>query len=182
MGFLKRLLSSIAPSADEGTTQIPHHFFLVVGGLRIPAEFFETRNRGDDFFSNGYVMTGPRGGQYGLFDDGVLVPWEKAGLILSNVAGVTHYGDALQRLEFLPSKEVTLEPQPDNRYDPNAVAVWDLGKKRQLGYLSRDLAATKSFAGHRAYVFRQYRDRRTEAVQGLKLVIGPALTLDIPDD
>jgi len=184
LGFLKRLLGGPGPAAptSDGTVSIPHHFFLVLGDLRIAAEFHETRERGDPFYSQGYVMTGPRGGQYGLFSDAVLVPWEKAGLVLSNVAGVTHYPKALQRLEFVPSAEVALVPEPANRYDRNAIAVWDALRTMQLGYLPSEVAAELHFDGHRGYVLREYREVRSNRRQGLKLVIGPALALEIPDD
>jgi hypothetical protein len=52
----------------------------------------------------------------------------------------------------------------------------------QLGYLPSEVAAELHFDGHRGYVFREYREVRSTRRQGLKLVIGPALVLDIPDD
>ena len=184
MGFLKRLLGGVGPAAptSDETVSIPHHFFLLLGDLRIAAEFYETRERGEPFVSQGYVMTGPRGGQYGLFSDAVLIPWEKAGLVLSNVAGVTHHPKALQRMEFVPPTEVALVPEPNNEYDRNAIAVWDAHRTIQLGYLPREVAAELRFDGLRGYVFREYREVRSNRRQGLKLVIGPALALEIPDD
>jgi len=184
MGFLKRFLGGPAPAAQaaDETVPIPHHFSLVLGELRIAAEFHETREPGDPMYSQGYVMTGPRGGQYGLFSDAVLVPWERAGLVLANVAGVTHYSRALQALEFVPGREVTLVPEPDNKHDRNAVAVWDDRRTMQLGYVPREVAAGLRFNGHRGYVFREYREIRSNRRQGLKLVLGPGLALDIPDD
>jgi len=46
LGFLKRLLGGPGPAAptSDGTVSIPHHFFLVLGDLRIAAEFHETRS------------------------------------------------------------------------------------------------------------------------------------------
>jgi hypothetical protein len=187
MGILKRLLGGSTPAAQgvpaaDGTVSIPHHFLLLIGDLKIAAEFSETRDRGDPFYSQGYVMTGPHGGQYGVFDDAILVSWARVGLMLSNVAGVTHYSNALQALDFIPSREVALRPEPTNRYDPNAVAVWDARGTMQLGYLPKEVAAVFRFDGHRGYVFCEYRESGTNKRIGVKLVIGPGLALDIPDD
>lgn len=185
MSFLKKLFggSDAARAAAEDSASIPHHFSLVVGGLRIPAEFLEVPpSRDYDTKSIGYVMNGPRGGQYGLFDDAALTEWTKAGLLLTNVAGVSFRPDALQRLEFLPSCEIALVPEPKNKHDPNAIGVWDANRRYHVGYLPRGIAPHGTLSEHTGYVFRQYRDKRTNAVLGLKLVLGPNLTLDIPDD
>src|SRR3954469_10286853 len=102
MSFLKSLFggSDHVKAAAENSASIPDHFFVVVGGLRIAAEFLEGPPSGDyETKSLGYVMTGPRGGQYGLFDDAALAEWTKAGLLLTNVAGVSFRPDAMQRLE-----------------------------------------------------------------------------------
>jgi len=185
MSFLKKLFGGFdpAPTAAEDSASIPQHFYLVVGGLRIPAEFLEVPPSADyDTKSIGYVMNGPRGGQYGLFDDAALTEWTKAGLLLTNVAGVSFRPDVLQRLEFLPSCEICLVPEPNNEHDRNAIAVWDAKRRYQVGYLPRDIAPHGALIAHKGYVFRQYRDKRTNAVLGLKLVLGPSLVLDIPDD
>jgi hypothetical protein len=85
-------------------------------------------------------------------------------------------------MSSVPPTEVALVPEPSNRYDPNAIAVWDAHQTMQLGYLPSEVAAELHFDGHRGYVFREYREVRSNRRQGLKLVIGPALVLDIPDD
>lgn len=185
MSFLKKLFggSDAAQAASEDSASIPQHFFLVVGGLRIRAEFFEVPpSREYDTKSIGYVMNGPRGGQYGLFDDAALTEWTKAGLLLTNVAGVSFRPDALQRLEYLPSCEIALVPEPNIEHDRNAIAVWDANRSYHVGYLPRGIAPHGALSAHTGYVFRQYRDKRTNAVLGLKLVLGPGLTLDTPND
>lgn len=184
MDLLRKLWNGTEPAADT-FVDLPQHFTLVIGELRIAAEWLEIRRKGDDIFSQGYVLTGPNGGQYALWDDAVLVPWEKAGLILSNVAGVTHHKGALQAVAFAPSREVILGHEPLNQFDPNAVAVWDLGKSGQLGYLPKDLTIpplAPRVAGHRAFVIREYREVQTNRRVAVKLVMAPGLALDIPDD
>lgn len=182
MGFLTRLLGVAVRPAQAETASIPDRFFLQLPDLRIEAQFLEVPPSEEyETYSIGYAMTGPRGGQYGLSDDASVASWRKAGLLLTRVAGVSFRSHALQRMEFLPSNEVALVPEPGNRNDRNAVGVWDLHQGMQLGYLPREVAALRSFSGHRGYVFRQYRDADTNAVLGLRLVLGPGLALDIPD-
>jgi hypothetical protein len=68
--------------------------------------------------------------------------------ILCRVAGVTFDG----RQEIIGmmhgNEDVMLIPEPDNKYDENAIAVWvafptESGhEKAQIGYLPRDVAAS----------------------------------------
>lgn len=143
MNFLRRWLGGAAsgdgPATDAAV--IPHHFEMVLGSLRIPAEFLEVPpSRDYDTMSIGYVINGPRGGQHGLFDESLPSEWTKAGLLLTRVAGVSYRTDALQRLEFLPSSAVSLVPEPLNEHDRNAIGVWDAGRRYQVGYIPRDTA------------------------------------------
>ncbi len=58
------------------------------------------------------------------------------------VVGESHYQDALRRLlESAPDRRVavTLAPEPENQFDPAAVAVLASGGDK-VGYLARDLA------------------------------------------
>ena len=69
-----------------------------------------------------------------------------AGRRLINVAGESHYQDALRALTATDGSEpvrgdfeAVLVPESDNRFDPNAVRVEISG--RQIGYLPRAEAA-----------------------------------------
>ena len=61
------------------------------------------------------------------------------------VAGVSYRLDALQDDAFAAGRRLALVPEPDNEHDPNAIAIWDEGRRVQAGYvpaeLARDLAA-----------------------------------------
>ena len=60
------------------------------------------------------------------------------------VAGVTFEGRQ-GIISMLTGKEpVKIVPEPDNQYDPNALAVWVNrgGELARVGYVPRDLAAT----------------------------------------
>ncbi len=69
-----------------------------------------------------------------------------AGRRLVNVAGESHYQEALRALTGSDGSEsvwqefqAVLVPEPENRYDPNAVKV--LIADRHVGYLPREEAA-----------------------------------------
>ena len=69
-----------------------------------------------------------------------------AGRRLVNVAGESHYQEALRALTGSDGRETVrgefeavLVPEPDNRFDPNAVKVEISG--RHVGYLPREEAA-----------------------------------------
>lgn len=56
------------------------------------------------------------------------------------VVGVKRRLDVLQNRTFRPGSPLQLVPEPDNPYDPNAVAVWDFDRKLQVGYVPRERA------------------------------------------
>jgi len=89
---------------------------------------FET----DDGQGRGYVVE--------RLKDGQRLAWD----FLSNrgenmesmgVAGETHHSEDLQADSFRPPAPLVLVPEPTNRYDPHAVAIWDAAKKHQAGYI-----------------------------------------------
>jgi hypothetical protein len=63
-----------------------------------------------------------------LLDRHVFVTW---------VAGLPHFADAAQHLDFAPGGEITLTPEPDNPYDPNAIGAWNGSGSIQVGHLPR---------------------------------------------
>ena len=68
-------------------------------------------------------------------------PTRLHGRELINVAGESHYQDALRELtkgETRVGATAALIPEPDNPHDPDAVRVEIEGQK--VGYLPRDLA------------------------------------------
>lgn len=58
------------------------------------------------------------------------------------VAGASHYQPAYEKLYAAKNAQITLLAEPDNKFDPNAIAVKaDIGSEElHLGYLSRKLA------------------------------------------
>ena len=68
------------------------------------------------------------------------------------VAGVSHRADAVQDNAFSPRRRPALVCELDNRYDENAVGIWDEGRK-QAGYVpATDSAAVVRLLESRAPV------------------------------
>ena len=56
------------------------------------------------------------------------------------VAGVSYRLEALQDDAFAPGQRLTLVAEPENEHDPNAIGVWDAGRRVQAGYVPADVA------------------------------------------
>lgn len=63
--------------------------------------------------------------------------------IVSKVTGVTYEGRQSILATLQGGEAVMLKPEPDNPYDPNAIAVWVATAEgpQQVGYIPRYLAA-----------------------------------------
>lgn len=75
------------------------------------------------------------------------VPWQKwskatEGQITSMpvVGAGKYHPESLQLDAFAPGREVMLVREPDNQYDPNAVAVFDAPGRNQVGHIPRENA------------------------------------------
>ena len=51
------------------------------------------------------------------------------------VAGVSYRMDELQDSAFAPGNRLLLVAEPENEHDPNAIAVWDVDRRMQAGYV-----------------------------------------------
>ena len=61
-------------------------------------------------------------------------------LLVVRVAGSSYRSDALQDDAFAPGRRLALVPEPDNKHDPDAVAVWDADRRLQAGYVPATFA------------------------------------------
>ncbi len=61
-------------------------------------------------------------------------------ILVVKVAGVSYRSDALQDDAFAPGRRLALVPEPENTHDPDAVAVWDVERRLQAGYVPRTFA------------------------------------------
>jgi len=74
--------------------------------------------------------------------DGQHLRWQSLprgeGLESVNVVGERFRLDALQDPSFAAGNAITLEREPANPYDSNAIAVWNAARTLQAGYIPRD--------------------------------------------
>jgi hypothetical protein len=100
-------------------------------------------------------------------------------LIVSHVAGAVHRPDALASDDAAPGRPLTLRPEPDNAYDPNAVAVV-LASGEAVGYVPREVAPLVG-SGWTAVVLRERRDTPRDPRTGLTMLLAHdrELTLDV---
>jgi hypothetical protein len=71
---------------------------------------------------------------------GEAVRWEDERIRVIPVAGVTFRPEALPDASFEPGRRLALVPEPDNEYDPHAVAVWNEERTLQAGYVPAEIA------------------------------------------
>ncbi len=78
-------------------------------------------------------------------DDSQRLQWRtlpiRDGLYSVNVVGERFRLGELQDPSFGAGWELSLRPEPDNPYDPDAVSVWNAARTLQAGYIPRDEAA-----------------------------------------
>jgi len=103
---------------------------------------------------------------------GRAISWRDPRLHVVNLAGSSYRLDALQDEGFAPGRRLALVAEPDNPHDPNAVAVWDAGRRLQGGYVPAELAP--ELAGdEQALSLWEFRDGDGRRV-GLRVLIAPA--------
>lgn len=82
--------------------------------------------------------------------DSKMMSWQihqrSQGFEALQVAGTQHHVDDLQAVSFHPPARLRLIPEPTNKFDPHAIAVWDEQRRHHAGYISRDEAER---IGHR---------------------------------
>jgi hypothetical protein len=101
-----------------------------------------------------------------------VVPWEDERLFVVAVAGASYRLDALQDDAFAPGRGLALVPEPDNEFDPNAVAIWDAERRLQAGYVPAEVAPRIAVNAQAVslWEFRDDEGRRN----GLRVLIAPA--------
>lgn len=92
----------------------------------------------------------------------------RAGAHVVPVAGASRRGEALQDDAFAPGNPVALVPEPENEHDPDALAVWDAGRRLHVGYLPAALAAELELP-LQALVLWEWRDAGRRL--GLRVIV-----------
>jgi HIRAN domain len=98
--------------------------------------------------------------------------WNDERLRVVKLAGASYRADALQDDGFAPGRRLMLVPEPDNEHDPNAVAVWDAGRRVQGGYIPAEVAA-ELHGDEQAVSLWEFRDEDGRRI-GLRVLIAPA--------
>jgi hypothetical protein len=91
-----------------------------------------------------------------------------------NIVGEQFYNPGIRDPSFAPGARVLLEREPQNQFDPNAVAVWNAAGSVQAGYLPREdakrLARSWGKGGPlRVYSIWETLDRKQRV--GLRLLL-----------
>ena len=89
-----------------------------------------------------------------------------------HVAGASYRFEALQDEAFAPGRPLALVPEPENRHDPNAVAIWDVDRRLQAGYVPAEVAPRVA-RNAQAVSLWEFRDEEGRRV-GLRVLIAPA--------
>ena len=80
---------------------------------------------------------------------------------------------------FAAEQPLVLVPEPKNKYDPNAIAVWSADRRTMAGYVPRDDAAWATNWMNRtrqplyAIVTTEFIDRQTHQRTGLRMLLAP---------
>jgi hypothetical protein len=101
---------------------------------------------------------------------------EIVGAKFVEVSGTTHHADH-DAPAFAAEQPVLLVPEPENQYDPNAIAVRSADGRLHSGYLPREVASwCRRRGGYTAgLVIWEYRNPARPADRtGLRLLIAPA--------
>lgn len=76
--------------------------------------------------------------------DNLMLSWEffeiRNGFESIPVSGAAHHATDLQQIALHPPSRLRLVPEPTNRYDANAVGVWDATETFQAGYIPKEEA------------------------------------------
>lgn len=92
-----------------------------------------------------------------------------------NVVGEQHYLQELQDPSFSPGREVALVPEPENEFDPEAVAVYNKDLSLHIGYLPAESKTKKGALNRlkkdnlRAFVMWENREGRKRT--GVRLLL-----------
>ncbi len=157
---------------------------MVADSISVEVEFEERYWYPDDggaVWLSGYQLVEPESGRYLARDAPELAA---RGLRVSSVAGAgQHHAEALASPEAAAGRELVLQRDPANEYDPNAIRVLLLGGE-QVGWVPRELAAELApamDAGERwsALVLRERRESPRDPRSGLTMLLAPAASIEL---
>jgi hypothetical protein len=102
---------------------------------------------------------------------GEAVRWNDERLRVVKLAGASYRLDELQDDAFAPGRRLALVREPQNEHDPNAVAVWDAGRRVQAGYVPAEVAPSVR-GNEQALALWEFREDGKRI--GLRVLLAPA--------
>jgi HIRAN domain len=103
---------------------------------------------------------------------GDAMKWDDPRVRVVKLAGASYRADALQEEAFAPGRRLALVREPENEYDPDAVAVWDAERRFQAGYVPADVALELS-GDEQAVSLWEFRGEDGRRI-GLRILLAPA--------
>jgi HIRAN domain len=103
---------------------------------------------------------------------GEAVRWNDERLRVVKLAGASYRLDELQDDAFAPGRRLALVREPQNEHDPNAVAVWDAGRRVQAGYVPAEVAPSVR-GNEQALALWEFRGEDGRRI-GLRVLLAPA--------
>jgi hypothetical protein len=105
-------------------------------------------------------------------ETGEAVRWDDERLRVVKLAGVSYRMEALQDDAFAPGRRLALVREPDNEHDPNAVAIWDVARRLQAGYVPAEVAPDVR-GDEQAVALWEFRGEDGRRI-GLRVLLAPA--------
>ena len=101
----------------------------------------------------------------------------RLGIISTKVVG-TEYYRGMMLPNVGPGRRLRVVREPENQYDPNAVAIWDAAGQEKIGHLPREIAARVSESlrvGNQldAMCIAELIKRPGDVRTGLRVVVAP---------
>lgn len=130
----------------------------------------------------GYQLLDPASGSYVGREAPELA---ERGLRVAAVAGAArHHADVLASQAAAPGRPLRLRRDPENRHDPNAVAVETADESAQLGWVPREVAAdlAPEIDADRtwsAVVLREQRRSPRDPRHGLTMLLAAATAIEL---
>jgi hypothetical protein len=103
---------------------------------------------------------------------GQALRWDDERLRVVRLAGSSYRLDELQDEAFAPGRRLALVPEPENEHDPNAISIWDAGRRLQAGYVPAEIAPALR-GDEQAVSLWEFRDDDGRRV-GLRVLLVPA--------
>jgi HIRAN domain len=103
---------------------------------------------------------------------GEAMRWDDPRVRVVKLAGASYRLEALQGEAFAPGRRLALVREPENEHDPNAVAVWDAGRRVQVGYVPAEIAPSLH-GDEQAVSLWEFHDANGARI-GLRVLVAPA--------